>query len=71
MQSLPKMLPERCYVVGQQHHSSKNNFKREDVITILQKMNNAFIFYSWSVKVQEMNSANTNYLNDDVKQHLN
>lgn len=49
----------------------KKNFKREDVITILQKMNNAFIFYSWPVKIQEMNSANKNYLNDDVKQHLN
>lgn len=43
-----------------------NKFKMED---ILQKMNNLFHLIL-SVKVQEATASNTEWLNDDLKQHI-
>lgn len=37
---------------------------------ILQKTNNLFPSDSWSVKVQEATASNTEWLNDDLKQHI-
>ena len=65
--SSPKMLPELCSVLEQQFHGSKSKFKMED---ILQKTNNLFPSDSWSVKVQEATASNTEWLNDDLKQHI-
>ena len=48
----------------------KNKFKTEDTVTILQKTNNLFSFYSWSVKAQETIASNMKWLSDDAKQHI-
>lgn len=40
------------------------------MVTILQKTNNLFSFYSWSVKAQETIASNMKWLSDDAKQHI-